>query len=408
MRNKKWNMLRHKFVFVILRPFFRISLYFNYRYRFKKYKMKKNEPCIIISNHCTALDQFLVIMSFKRVIHFIAADDLFVLKVSPIIRYLVAPIPKTKANSDVRTILDCGRALKKGAAIGVFPEGNRSYSGQLCDLNPAIVKMIRFFKVPVILYKISGGFGVDPRWASGHRRGKSFGEVVRRVDFEEYNVMSDEELYSLIIQEISYDDVRYAKENGIRYKSKKKAEFLERVLYYCPYCKSFESLESQDDNFICNNCKVILEYTEELVFKMVGDGELIFETVYDWYKHQEKIVTEYFSDKLGSKECHYEEENLMGYCYKVGDRLKSKLGNISIRAFSDRYEVINCEDKIIYLFDDITSIAVYGKNNFLFYHKDIVYMFKTQDRMCGLKFVHLYYVMRNIKEGKDNVEFMGI
>ena len=75
-------------MFAFLRPIFRLHFKLRYRYNGKKSGLKRG-AYLIISNHQTTMDPFMLSTSFKFPVYFIASDDIFNLKVSPIIRYLV-------------------------------------------------------------------------------------------------------------------------------------------------------------------------------------------------------------------------------------------------------------------------------------------------------------------------------
>jgi 1-acyl-sn-glycerol-3-phosphate acyltransferase len=54
--------------------------------------------------------------------------------------------------------------LAKGQAVGVFPEGERSWDGELKDLRIGTVKLLLKAGVPVIPCGIIGAYEVAPRW----------------------------------------------------------------------------------------------------------------------------------------------------------------------------------------------------------------------------------------------------
>ncbi len=405
---KRWNLVRHRVMFSLLRLLFGVYLPIVYGFSYKKTKLKKNEPCIVIANHTSSMDQFIVPIAFNRVIHFLASDNLFVMKVGKLLKYLVAPIPKTKSNADIRAIRDARSAIQEKAIIGLFPEGNRSYTGKLCHIPEGIVKLIRMMKVPVYIYKIYGGYGVNPRWAADVRKGKSHGELFKKIEFAEYNLLSDDELYKLIVESLEYDDVEWAKENGILYKSKKQAEYLERVLYYCPTCQSYETLKSEGIYFSCEKCNMKLEYTPTLEFKGVGSSEVPFSRVLDWYNHQEEAIKKDLANKLESPKLYYQVKDIDAFYYTVGNTYKDTYGLSDFIAYNDRFELVSGNQTRTFWFKDISAVSVLGKNNIIFYVDKEVTLINMQKRMCGLKFAHLFYIMKGQIEGNHDVGIMGL
>lgn len=101
-----WTKTRHKMVFWFLRGPFKLFFRMKYNMKPQKYQLE-NKPYLILSNHLTTLDPFIVACSFKRPIYYMASTDLFSSKYGKIIEHLVAPIPKSKSVKDLGEI---GRA----------------------------------------------------------------------------------------------------------------------------------------------------------------------------------------------------------------------------------------------------------------------------------------------------------
>ena len=181
------------------------------------------------------MDPFFVSKSFRFPVYFFASDDLFNLKVSPLIRYLAAPIPKSKSVADPKSVIAALRILREGGAVGIAPEGNRTLSGRLWWKIPeAVAKLVKTAKCPLVLYNLCGGFGTDPRWGTKIRKGTRFDGFVKRIlDPKDYADLSVDELFSIIKKELDVDDTA----SGEHYRSRKRAEHIERALYICPVCR---------------------------------------------------------------------------------------------------------------------------------------------------------------------------
>ena len=59
-------------------------------------------------------------------------------------------------------------------------------------------------------------------------------------------------------------------------------------------------------------------------------------------------------------------------------------------------------------FDEISSVAVLGRNKLNIYFGDKVYQTKGDKRFNALKYVNLYHRYKNVKEGNPNGEFLGL
>ena len=247
---EKWVKKRHKIIFTLLCPIFK--LYLKLRYNFTASKDEKATPknALIYSNHVTVLDPFMIAASFKRPIYYMMNDDLFTLGfLSSIITWLVNPIPKSKSKSDLNAVKISLKVLKEGGTVGIFPSGNRTLSGGSWEVDKSAAKFAKIAKVPLVLYKLKGGYGSDPRWGGSVRRGKMTGGVSKILYPEELEKMSIEEIYEEIVKSLNTEDLTL----GWKFKSKKRAEFLERAVYYCPKCGALNSIHSPRARFYFAN-----------------------------------------------------------------------------------------------------------------------------------------------------------
>lgn len=80
---------------------------------------------VIAGNHKHVYDQCLTIMATKRVIHYMAKKEYFEGMLAPFFR-LVGCIPVDRSRKDFSSAMSAMRVLKKGGAIGIFPEGTRN------------------------------------------------------------------------------------------------------------------------------------------------------------------------------------------------------------------------------------------------------------------------------------------
>ncbi len=67
---------------------------------------------------------------------------------------------------DIRAVKACLRIAKEGGTIALAPEGNRTYSGRTCYINPAITGLVRSWKLPVAIFRIEGGYEFIPDGAT--------------------------------------------------------------------------------------------------------------------------------------------------------------------------------------------------------------------------------------------------
>lgn len=383
-----WTKRRHAAVFAFLRPVMR--LYFRLRYNFKAQpSVLKKGAYLIISNHQTTMDPFLLSLSFRFPIYFVASDDLFNLKISPLIKYLVAPIPKSKSLRDVAAIMGVFRVIKEGGAVGVFPEGNRTISGGQWEMTDAIAKLAKSLKVPLVIYNINGGYGTDPRWGRSIRKGRAFGEVRKVVSVEELNALSAEQLFELIKTELAVNDA----DSGISFKSRKRAEYIERALYMCPECRGVSSIISEKYKFKCRLCGKEAVYTEKLSISPAVAG---FNRIYEWYEWERGEIVKAVAQGL-----RVGDEGIL-FRESVKFKRKKKLDGDRVSIDKQNLVISGGKREQVFPLAEITALTMVGKKKFNFYHGGKILQVKGGKRFCAVKYVHIFDGLRRLNgEGKE-------
>ena len=382
MKKKKWCKARHKFWFTIMRPIFSFLFWKKYGYKAENYKLDRKQNYLIICNHSCSLDPFMLGKSFFRPIYFVASDDL--LKngfISKIMKHTVAPIPIRKGTMDISSIRNCISIAKEGGTIGIFPEGNRTYSGEISYLGINLVKFIRKLDIPLIIYHIDGGYGLDPRWGKKSRRGKgSRGYVQRVLSKEELCSLKDEELLKIINTNLSQEI-----SPSLRFKSKEKAEYLERVLFVCPKCHALETLVSEKNAIRCKCCSLEATYEEDLSFSS-NEPSFKFKKVSEWMNYQKEYLKDLAIEE--NKVLLGDEKVTLISCLEGKEKEVELVGKLQMNSKSF---IIKGEKEIQFFFKDIKQVENQGKHKLLFYIGKDYYEFKGEERFSSYK----YYLMFN-------------
>lgn len=404
MKNKKrakWLKPRHRFV----RNFFGFVLkpYIVHKYGIKiePFKEQNDRQYLVLYNHQTGFDQFFVGLAFKCPIYYLATEDIFSLGfLSSLLRYLVAPIPIKKQTTDVQAILNCIRVAKEGGTIAIAPEGNRTYSGRTEFMSPSIASLARKMKLPIALYRIEGGYGVQPRWSDVVRKGKMRSYVSKVIEHEEYASLSDDELFKLIEEGLYVDE---AKDDACFY-HKKNAEYLERVLYVCPDC-GLSTFKSHKCTVKCLKCGKEVEYLPSKELKGIG-YDLPFRFVADWYNYQNDYINNLDTIADCSAPLYSESANISEVIPNKKKNLIEK--NAPIQLYGDKITIEFGGKKTVFNFSETTALSVLGKNKLNIYHGDKIYQLKGSKSFNALKYVNLYYRYKNIIKGDSNVKFLGL
>ena len=399
-KKKKWIKTRHKIVRHTLGIFFRAYSRIKYGARIKPFKEEGKRQYLVLFNHQTAFDQFFVALSFRQHLYFLASEDIFSKGfISSALRYLVAPIPIKKQTTDVRAIMNCMRVAKEGGSISLAPEGNRTYSGKTEYMSPSIAPLARKLALPIALYHIKGGYGVQPRWSDNVRRGKIDCYVSRVIEPEEYMSLTDDELYELIkeglyINEASADH---------SYKHERSAERLERVLYYCPNC-GFSTFDSAYNIVKCKKCKLWVRYLPTTELDGVG-VDIPYHFVNDWYEAQNKFINSTDTTLLTEEPVWVDESSFSEVIPYKKKRIISE--DCRVELYGDRIQISSKEVNEVFPFSDCTAVTVLGRNKVDIYHADKIYQLKGGKSMNAIKYVHFYNRFKNISKGDSN-EFLGL
>ena len=228
------------------------------------YKRADNLPAnyIVLSNHTTDFDPFLVGASFRRPMYFVASEHIARWPVvGKLITWLVHPIYRNKGASAANTVLEILRLARKGRNVCMFAEGARTWDGVTGPILPSTAKMVKSAGCGLVTYKIVGGYFVSPRWGGASiRRGYLHGAPVRVYSPETLQSMSNAELHAAITRDLQED--AYARQLAApkRYRSRKRAMFMERLLFICPRCGSRDTIRSEKDTASCTHCGMTLRY----------------------------------------------------------------------------------------------------------------------------------------------------
>lgn len=401
-KKQKWTKFRHRVVrnvaFFILYPYTKLK----YGIRIRKFKEQEKRPYLILYNHQTALDQFIVGSAFKGPVYYVASEDLFSNgKISRLLEWAVAPIPIKKQATDARAVLNCLRVAKEGGTIAIAPEGNRTFSGKTEYIKPAIVALAKALKMPIAFYHIEGGYGVHPRWSDIVRKGKMRAYVSQVMQPEEYLSMSDRELLDRIVKELTVNE---GNADGVYCSKKGLAEYIERAYYVCPSC-GLTTYESHGDLVTCLKCEKTVRYlpTKELR----GEGfDFPFRFTTEWYDLQRDFVNGLDLLSMG-KETLYEDVAKF-FEVKLYDRkyLIEEQAKVLLRA--DGIFVETKEKTYDFPFESVSTVTVLGKNKVNLYMDGKLYQLKGGKRFNGVKYVQLCSRAKNQIKGDNEGEFLGL
>ncbi len=251
----------------------------------------KGQPVILLSSHASRLEFIYTIYGFKRkdvnvVCGFqnILKKGLYHLfiKLGVISKYLYQP--------DFMCVKNMRSVLRRNGALGLFPEGIQSTSGSTHPINPATTQFIKRSKANIVVCTSKGAYLATNRYSSDRKKGYigiNYSLLFTPQMLEE---LSEDQIYNLLLQKISYNDFKYNKTARHKYIGKKPNAYgIDKILYKCPDCKEEHRLHVENDTVVCESCGFrvrINEYYDLVDIKGKGCPADIDE----WYKWQRSCV----------------------------------------------------------------------------------------------------------------------
>lgn len=152
---KRVRCFWYNFLRVIGTPIFKA--YFNVKVINKKV-IPKEGPVIFCGNHLNFLDQFPVIISTSRTIHWLSKKEYFEGKWKNFFK-AVGCIRVDRNSHDGKAKKEALEYLKAGSSIGIFPEGTRNRTDkELLEFKKGAVKLSKESNALLVPFAINGKF----------------------------------------------------------------------------------------------------------------------------------------------------------------------------------------------------------------------------------------------------------
>ncbi|MBX6316550.1 MAG: 1-acyl-sn-glycerol-3-phosphate acyltransferase, partial [Isosphaeraceae bacterium] len=118
---------------------------------------------LLVSNHLSHLDVFVLGLLLPRPLNYVARSSLFFPPLGALIRS-VGGFPIQREGIGAEGLKETLRRLRAGGIVTLFPEGTRSRDGELGSLKPGLAVLAARARVPIIPAAIAGTFEAWPRW----------------------------------------------------------------------------------------------------------------------------------------------------------------------------------------------------------------------------------------------------
>lgn len=247
---------------------------------------KIKPPYVVVANHCGFMD----VCGLIRLMYPNCAN--FVISVTQIVKWpkaikYMGILPKKQFTVDTTLIRDIKYVLSKNRPVAIFPEAKLSVVGTPNIIKPAVAKLIKMLKVPLVTVRFDGAYLHKPRWAKSKRFLPVYAHVNVAVSQSEIDAISVDEIYKRLVDDLTFDDYAYQLEKGIEIDVPDLVEGLEHILYKCPNCGEEFAMTGHGNALSCGKCGMTV--IQNKLGQLEGGK---FDKVTDWYAWQADCVKE--------------------------------------------------------------------------------------------------------------------
>lgn len=256
---------------------------------------RKTEPFIVISNHFNTWDAFVLSKNIKKPIRFVVTEIAYLDLPKKIgMKFIAKTIRKRVGKSDIQAIRKIYEYLNKGYSIGIFPEGDNTFSGTTTGIYENTGRLFKKTGVDIILCKQQGGYISQPRWADYFSsKGVVHTHTSTLIKKEELEKLSPKQISAIVEEALENNDYDFQREHMYNLNRKKRAEGIERFAYVCSNCNSVLTVFGKGHEILCSNCGKIGEINE---YEFIEGNK--FDNLVDYnqfqYSHMEEVINSEF------------------------------------------------------------------------------------------------------------------
>ncbi|HLV31130.1 MAG TPA: lysophospholipid acyltransferase family protein [Chitinispirillaceae bacterium] len=226
-----------------------------YRFRLtSKPPVYPKPPFVAVANHGTFFDPWIIGWYSPYPFSYMINDDGFRGRsISSWYLKNIGGIPKKKGASDYKAMKTTFQYLKKGNAVGIFPEGQTSWDGETQPVFPGLEKIVKKVNCNLVLIKLQGNFLTKPWWAKKTRNGRVLISF-RQINSSQILKYSSDEIFDIYKEYITHSDIKDPQNLNYPFKGEQLAEGLERFVWICINCGCEDTLVTENNSIICTSC----------------------------------------------------------------------------------------------------------------------------------------------------------
>ncbi len=214
-------------------------------------KVPRGGPFFLIALHRNYMDPYFMAFHLPRRVHYIGTAVLFRQWLGRLYFKGLGCIPLVRGRADLRPMMAAFRLLASGGAVGMYPEGARSWYGETaCE--PAVFRLLERPGVPIVTAELYGSFEQEPRFTRRPRRSRL------RI---RYRVRPPRDSQRLVQELLARERKWDARRRGLA--RPLPARGAERLVYLCPQCRVPFRLRGHDDGrLVCASCGTLFVLLE--------------------------------------------------------------------------------------------------------------------------------------------------
>jgi len=383
MKVKKPNGIIYFLVYIFVYPL--MKLLFHLKVDRRAYTPPEG-PFIVVSNHSAFMDFVIVMLSlYPKRFNAVTAQKYFLFKPLNKMLPLMGCIPKNLFDPDVRSIIGIKSVLKRGDNVLLFPEGRCECDGFYAGIHKSTGKLIKKLGVPVVSCYIEGAYKCMPFWRDKIRTGRVRITIANLFSHDDFQALSIDEINTSLDTRLSGDDALPPNKPFNTFRTKRLAEGLQNILYWCPKCEQEFKLETKDNTIRCTACDNTAEIDRDMMISPMP-GSIAPESIHAWYREQ----------------AHYEaqqlHENMEPVRTRVDVRLPSEItgggmdtcgsGVIQLdpKGWHFEGELRGEQVSLFFPIETVPALPIDPNDVFQIYAHGTFYMFVPEDRQKCVKY----------------------
>ena len=355
-------------------------------------------PYLLLLNHVGIMDPVMVSAVMPQHVRWVAGAYLFkTWFLNLVIGKWCTAIPKQQGRSDLSMIRNVQRALKDGDNVGLFPEGTRTWDGEMMPIAyKSLAKLIRMFGVTALFVHLEGGFAHQPRWADHKRKGNVVVNVKHFLTPEQMAVMDIDTLQDTVREYLRFSNDEWKETVPYDYRSPKRAEGLQRLFYLCPACNAIDSMKTAENRITCTKCNAVTVLDDKDNLTSVDTP---FTRMSQWHEWEASMI--------GDKEEFPPEKGVLLQRGDADDEgtLETLSKDVTVHMKDDVLEVVcNTGMKETYRLplSGVNSLILNAKQTMELFVGDTLYRIRLLSEACSLKYHEYYLAFRERLAAKEN------